>query len=82
MKRDGGAVFPQDGRDRSGCCTKCGGYVPIHPEVSGGLSLRQFYKAAALDSVMRMHFGEPKDYAEWAGKLADALIAEDEEAKG
>jgi len=58
--------------------------APGANEPHPGMSMRQYYKAAALqgllsDSSVRGGFEE---FAEYAGKVADAMLAEDQEAEG
>lgn len=60
--------------------TAAGGYL-----LEGGMTMRQYYKAAAIGGILAVpawtdHVA-PKDLASYAGRVADALLAEDEEKR-
>lgn len=76
--KDGGPAFP--------VVTGAIGARESDPEYniqsSGGMTVRQVYKAAALQGLLANDaYGEEgySKLAEWAGSQADAMLAEDEE---
>lgn len=70
--RDGGPVHPVTDQynERGELCHK----------PNTGMTMRQYYKAAALNVIWREHpLPESNGFiAEMVGKLADAMLAEDE----
>lgn len=68
-RKDGGPANPVGG-------TTCpsGDFYPDSP----GMSVRQWYKGAALKRASALGGPHAVDVAEWAGQIADAMIAEDE----
>ena len=56
------------------------------PREQEGMSMRQYYKTAAMNGLVRasLEFQRPitdEAVAKWAGSLADQMIAEDMEAE-
>lgn len=53
-----------------------------HP-IAWGMTMRQYYKAAAIGGILAdatwTDHATPMDLASCAGRIADALLAEDEE---
>ena len=67
-KNDGGPSYPES----------CNG------QIVPGMTIRQYYKAAALSGIDLASLGEnvsDKLIAQWCGRMADAMLAEDQEER-
>jgi hypothetical protein len=80
MKNDGGSAYPFEYEIRSP--------IDNSPErvPHTGMTMRQYYKAAALMGMCASgHYTtgdiSEEKMAEWAGHCADAMIAEDQEGR-
>ena len=84
MKSDGGLAFPVGITATASGDVYHGGQVV---EGGQGMTMRQYYKAAAMPSLLHLCTNDDRDglsypehIAKQSAEIADAMIAEDEEA--